>query len=65
MEFLHRVDRVAEVLEGVVRSKDPDLAKRPAFVGSSGDQSTDEDGLQQPEVTRRVLGYSVISRGSK
>jgi hypothetical protein len=46
MDFPHRVDRFADVLEGVVRPRDPDLAvaKRPAFVGSSVVQSTGEDG---------------------
>jgi hypothetical protein len=39
MEFLHRVDRIAEVFERVVRPEDADLAvaKRPARVGIGRD----------------------------
>lgn len=41
MEFLHRVDRIAQMFEGVVRPKDSDLAvaKRPALVEIGRDPS--------------------------
>ncbi len=55
MEFLHRVDRVAEMFEGVMRPEDSHLAvaKRPASVEVGGDPAA-------VQVDRFVTGAELI-----
>ena len=55
MDFLHRVDRIAEVFEGVVRPEYADLAvaERPARVEIGGDSAT-------TQIDRFVTGAELI-----
>ena len=56
MDFLHRVDRIGEVFEDIVRSECADLAigKRPAIAEFGGDLSTVEFGQPEPGVAVRT-----------
>ena len=64
VKFLHRVDRIAEVFEGVVRLKRADLAvaKRPALVEISGDPSAVQIDRLATGNCRQILGATSLLR---
>ena len=63
MDFLHRVNRIVEVFEGVVRLEHADLAigKRPAIAEIGGDPFTVEVDRPKTESCRQILDAPVGS----
>lgn len=61
MEFLHRVDRIAEVFQGVVRTEHANLTvtKRPALVEIGGDLSAAYTNRLVTGSYRQILDASV------